>query len=331
MSWRPDLNRSRALALLLLAASGLGPAAAQPLYPNGRTFNCDFQTANGGTGKAVLSFNITGTLTKQQGSMVEQIVGGQAVTRTIELTKPRWIGNKKVWDYAQGNGTRCTFSTWAQSVSFEGCSDGKRQLCRENTATVQQLSTADTRPPYLIIQEVMIKDDHEGLLRDDPEFEIYLVDPKPCDTGTCYEARPDTKLIFDGQARTDDQGRQLRLPDVNDTYRWYPLSTPIYLPYQIGLGLLGVEDDDTKGRLKKSNFEIEITCRPIDNSDPYFKASAPASLLPCWISDVKGIKSLWGGGDDEYKKMTVITHGLDQGRVDVIDAGEWALKVTLGY
>ncbi|MFP5288924.1 MAG: hypothetical protein ACLGI9_24520, partial [Thermoanaerobaculia bacterium] len=124
MSWRPTLNRSRALALLLLAASGLGPAAAQPLYPNGRTFNCDFQTANGATGKAVLSFNITGSLGKQQGSMVEQVVGGQTVTRTIELTNPRWNANKKVWDYAQGNGTRCTFSTWAHSISWEGCSDG---------------------------------------------------------------------------------------------------------------------------------------------------------------------------------------------------------------
>lgn len=323
-------GRAFPAVLTLLLAAGTLPAAAETAYPNGKTFNCSFTRANGTTGTATVGFNMTGTLVRQQGTLTN-VVGGTTFTPPIELTEPRFEGFKKVWTYRQtDNNVTCRMSTWAYTVQWDNCSNGNRQTCVEQGAPSSKAGAAATAP-YLVIKEVQIKNDHEGLFNGDTEFEINQVDAKPCDTGTCYEVRPDTKLIFDGQARTDDQGRPLRLPDVNDTYRWYPLSTPIYLPYEIGAGLLGVEDDDTKGRLKKSNFEIEITCRPIDNTDPYFKASAPASLIPCWISGVKGIKSLWGGGDDEYKKMIVITHGLDQGRVDVIDAGEWMLKVTLGY
>jgi hypothetical protein len=326
------MNRKPGFATfaLLLAASTL-PAAAQNAYPNGKSFNCKFTQANGATGTTAVSFNLSGTLGKQQGTMTSAIAGGPTLTPSIELTRPRFEGPKKVWDYRQpANNVTCRLSTWAYTVEWDNCSNGNRQTCAEVGAPASKLDAAATAP-YLIIKEVQIKDDHEWLTGGAPEFEINQVDPKPCDQGTCYEVRPDTKMIFDGQTRTDDFGRQIRLPDVNDTYRWYPLSTPIYLPYQVGMGLLGVEDDDTKGKFKRSNFSIEFSCSPI-TLDATFKAGAPASLIPfCWPTDIHGIRSLWGGDDDEYKKMLVITHGLDQGRVDVIDGGDWLLKVTLAY
>lgn len=318
--------RLATLALLLAA-----PAAAQNAYPNGKTFNCNLTRSNGTTGTGTVSFNMSGTLGRQQGTLTNA-VGGTTSTPSFELTQPRLEGFKKVWTYRQlDNNVTCRMSTWAYMVEWDNCSNGNRQTCAEVGAPASKVGAAATAP-YLIIKEILIKDDHDGGFNGGPELEMNQVDPKPCAQGTCYEIRPDTKLIFDGQARTDDYGRQIRLPDVNDTNRWYFLSTPIYLPYQVGLGLLAIEDDDTKGRFKKSNFSIEFKCTPIDISDPYFKASAPANLIPfCWPTGIHGIRSLWGGGDDEFKKVIVITHGLDQGRIDVIDAGDWLLKVTLGY
>lgn len=329
MSWRPDLNLSRALAVLLLAASGLDPAAAQPLYPNGRTFNCDFQTANGGTGKAVLSFNITGSLGRQQGSMVEQIVGGQTVTRTITLTNPRWNGNKKVWDYAQGNGTRCTFSTWAQSLSWEGCSDGKRQLCRENTATLQQLSTADTRFPFLAIKEIWIEDDHEEDVwpfDNDAEIELYIAQGE----NLSYKASRYAKAVFSGYTNPPPGWK----PDINDSGKWYRLDPPYPLPLQVGAGILLVEDDLERSVFYgSSKFTTGFHCFPSAPSDPDFVASLPASISSCRTSSFQGnIFSELTGRDDVYGGMLILTHGADQGLPDtILDVGEWRVKVGFGY
>jgi hypothetical protein len=120
---------------------------------------------------------------------------------------------------------------------------------------------------------------------------------------------------------------------VNDTGKWYTLYTPIYLPFQVGMGLLAIEDDDDDGKLKRSeSFSITFHCAPNSSSDASFKASAPASLIPlCWPEIHGDIKALGGGGDDEYNKLYIVTHGLDQGREDIIDLGQWLLKVTLGY
>lgn len=329
MSSRPNLNRSRALALLLLAGSGIGPAAAQPLYPNGKTFNCDFQTANGGTGKAILSFNITGSLGKQQGSMVEQIVGGQTVTRTIELTNPRWNGNKKVWNYAQGNGTRCTFSTWAQSVSWEGCSDGRRQLCRENTATVQQLSTADTRLPYLSIKEIWIEDDREGDVwpfDNDAEVELYVAQGENFN----YKASRSAKAVFTGYSYPPPGWK----PDINDSGKWYRLDPPFPLPLQVGAGILLVEDDYERSVFYgSSNFTTGFSCFPNAPTDPAFVASLPPSISACSTPSFRGnILSELYGNDDVFGGMLILTHGADQGLADsIVDVGQWRVKLGFGY
>jgi hypothetical protein len=324
------MNRKPGFATFALLLASVIPAAAQNTYPNGKSFNCNFTRANGTTGTATVSFNLSGTLGTQRGTMTS-IVGGVTSTPPIELARPRFEGSKKVWDYRQtDNNATCRMSTWAYTVELDNCSNGSRQTCVEQGAPSSKAGAPATAP-FLVIKEVQIRDEHEGLLRGGPEFEMNQVDPKPCDSGTCYEVRASTFMIFDGGTHTDDFGRSLKLPDVNDIGRWYPLSTPILLPFLPGMGLLGVEDDDTKGKFKQSNFSIEFLCAPI-SSDANFKSSAPAGLIPlCIPTGIHGVRSLWGGGDDKYKDMIVITHGLDQGRVDVIDAGEWLLKVTLGY
>lgn len=320
------MNRKAGFATLALLLAGFAPGAAQTHYPNGKSFNCNFTRANGTTGTTTASFNLSGTLGTQQGTMTTP-----AGVVPIELTRPRFEGSKKVWDYRQpDNNVTCRMSTWAYTVQWDNCSNGNRQTCVEKGAPSSKAGASATIP-FLVIKEVQIRDDHEGLFNGKPEFEINQVDAKPCPTGTCYEVRPKTFMIFDGGTHTDDFGRQLQLPDVNDTGRWYALSTPILLPFQPGMGLLGVEDDDTKGEFKQSNFSIEFTCAPI-SSDSNFKASAPAAMIPfCFPTSIHGVRSLWGGDDDKYNDMIVITHGLDQGRVDTIYADEWLLKVTLGY
>lgn len=320
------MNRKAGFATLALLLAGFAPAAAQNTYPNGKSFNCNFTRANGTTGTTTASFNLSGTLGTQQGTMTTP-----AGAVPIQLIRPRFEGSKKVWDYRQtDNNVTCRMSTWAYTVEWDNCSNGNRQTCVEQGAPSSKAGAAATAP-FLVIKEVQIREDHEGLFRGDPEFEINQVDAKPCSSGTCYEVRPATFMVFDGNAHTDDFGRRLQLPDVNDKGRWYPLSTPILLPFQAGMGLLGVEDDDTAGKFKQSNFSIEFLCAPI-SSESNFTSSAPANLIPlCIPTGIHGVKSLWGGGDDKYSDMIVITHGLDQGRVDTIDAGEWLLKVTLGY
>jgi hypothetical protein len=324
--------RRTSFALLLAAAL---PAAAQNAYPNGKTFNCNFTRANGTTGQAVVSFQLSGGLGTQQGTMTNQIVGGGTFTPPIQLTKPRFEGPKKVWDFKQlDNNVTCRLSTWKRTVEWDNCSNGNRQSCVEAGTIPASVSAATA--PYLIIKAVQLREDHEDdFFRGSPEFEIFQADPgdASCTTAPCYKARSTTKLLFDGNTRVDDYGRTIRLEDVNDTGRWYNLSTPIYLPFQVGMGLLAMEDDDEAGKLKRStSFSITFHCAPNSSSDSTFKASAPASLIPlCWPEIRGDIKALWGGGDDDYNKLYIVTHGLDQGREDIIDLGEWLLKVTLGY
>jgi len=323
------MTRKPTLVLLLLAVSGLGSASAQPLYPNGKTFNCDFTLANGVPGKAVLSFNITGTLGRQQGSMVEQIVGGQTVTRTIELTNPRWSGNKKLWSYRQGNGTTCTFSTWASSLSFDGCSDGKKQLCRENTVTAQQLSSLDSRLPFLSLNEIWIEDDHEEdfwPFDNDAEVEIYVAKG----SNFTYKA----SLYADAVLSGDTSQRKGWKPDVNDSGKWYRLDPPYFFPFQVGDGLLLVEDDLERGvYYGASSFWTGFFCFPNAPTDPSFVASLPASISACKTPSFKGnILSEFTGQDDVFGGMLLFTNGIDQGQPDaILDIGEWRVKLGFGY
>ncbi|MES1241051.1 MAG: hypothetical protein ABUT39_05475 [Acidobacteriota bacterium] len=323
------MTRRSTLAFLLLAASALGPAAAQPLYPNGRTFNCDFQAPNG-NGKAVLSFNITGSLGKQQGSMVEQIVGGQTVTRTIELTSPRWSGNKKLWSYRQGNGTTCTVSTWAYSLSFDGCSDGKRQLCRENTVTAQQVSSADARLPFVSIKEIWLEDDREGDVwpfDNDAEVEIYIARGE----NSTYKASRSASAVFTGYTYPPPGWK----PDINDAGKWYRLDPPFPLPLEVGSGILLVEDDYERSVLyASSKLTNGFVCFPNAPTDPSFVASLPGSISSaCRTPSFQGnILSELIGNDDVFGGMLILTNGADQGMDDqVVDVGQWRVKLGVGY
>jgi hypothetical protein len=177
------MSLRRTTFALLLAATL--PAAAQNTYPNGKTFNCNFTRANGTTGQAVVSFNLSGTLGKQQGTLTNQLVGGATFTPAIELSRPRFEGYKKVWDYRQtDNNVTCRMSTWKRTVDWDNCSNGNRQTCVEAGTTPSSVSAAT--PPYLIIKAIQLREDHEDdFFRGSPRARNVPSGPRRCCVHDC--------------------------------------------------------------------------------------------------------------------------------------------------
>lgn len=305
-----------ALALALVVASL--PAAAQPLYPNGKTFHCDFTRANGTTGTGVVSFNMNGTLGKQTGTLTNQ-VGSWSATPAIELTMPRWEGNRKVWSYRQpAENLQCRFSTWAQTILWDNCSNGNRQICTESG--MSKIQQTQNPPAYLVLKQLLLEEDHEdfGAFGNDPEIEMFIADPSACGNPPCFTVRSTTPA-------------NLAFTQVDNKNQWYTINTGI--PVQVGQALVLIEDDDQARELRLNFSGLGIFCFPNAPNDPDFAASLNSSGVGyCTIATPFGnLQSLWGGNDDEFKGMVVVTNGLDLYNDLTIDAGEWRIRIGATY
>lgn len=317
-----------ALVGLVLAATAASPGHAVPLYPSGKTFNCDYRWPDGRTGRAVITFQHDGSVARQAGTLTNRIVNGPTLTPRYEMTKPRWEGTTKAWDFVQTNeGIRCKLSIGNRALSWSQCSNGVVQTCTEAGVAPQQFPPA--AGPHLLVDAILIETDHEGFPRGAPEVELFLADPKPCAQGWCYEVRPRTDILFNGRPSLS---RPTALPDVNATGRWYTISPPLAIPFGpsgVGLGLVLMEDDDEPGVMRRSSFTIDFFCAFGDPTAAGFQTGL-AQNITC-IPIVSGlVRSLVGGGDDPFDGMIVLTNGIDFQSMTV-DGGEWQLRVRAGY
>jgi hypothetical protein len=160
--------------------------------------------------------------------------------------------------------------------------------------------------PYFVLTSLLIKADHEGLFKGDPEIELYplLINPSS-PYGGSSDVR--TSLIFSGRNVTDLAGRLRYLPDVNNTNTWYNISGGLALfPSNMNRDWAAtlVDDDDTAGKLEidrnkanpvkardayvrilpfdyfdflKDLFNLVITLGILDDSDDLYSPSLEVS------------------------------------------------------
>ena len=322
--------------LAVLALAPVLRMEAQPLYPSGETFDCDFVRANGTSGKSTVKFSLSGSLAQQQGTLSTQILNGTSFSNAVELGSPTWEGSVKVWQYRQtDNSVTCKLSVWSNGLLWDNCSNGNRQTCKKaGTSSAQAIGSTFA---YLQIKGLWLETDHEGWWRGgDPEIEIYPLEHEPCQTALwCYKPPSTTTLIFDGRTITDAIGQRVVLPDVNKTRTWINFA-PVHIPFEYGMGLQLLEDDKDRGKAyfsDSSPWEIGITCKPGDLSDPVYKASIPIDIGPCENPRFSGkaLLALLGAGDDPYKDAIAVTHVVERGQDFILETSEWKVKVSVIY
>jgi hypothetical protein len=131
--------------------------------------------------------------------------------------------------------------------------------------------------PYFVLSSLLIKQDHEGLFKGDPEIELY---PLRINLSSPYGGSTDvrTNWLFSGRTVTDLAGRARYLPDVNNTYTWYNVSGglalfPLRMSNEWAATL--VDDDDTAGKLELSR----------DKTNPVKTRQALVRLYPFDLFD----------------------------------------------
>jgi hypothetical protein len=107
--------------------------------------------------------------------------------------------------------------------------------------------------PFFVLTKLMIKTDHEGAFKGDPETELFplrlnLASP----IGGSSNVR--TNWIFSGRYVTDLAGRSVYLPDVENNNQWYTVSGDglALFPANLSNAWVGtlVENDDDTGLLE---------------------------------------------------------------------------------
>jgi len=170
---------------------------------------------------------------------------------------------------------------------------------------------------YFVVTAVKIDDDHENWLRGSPEFEIYDAD---YEGNGKNDTNPTTKFILDGNSHTDASGYSFTLPDVNSTGTWYSLGCgfAVKRTSNANLGIIGFEDDDTKGELKLTDLSavaIGFSCST---------NNTVTGCLPWTNGWLKIAKAALGSGDDRYDKPIRFT-GQSSSVIEV-NGGDWHIK-----
>ncbi|HEX2254481.1 MAG TPA: hypothetical protein VHQ65_14525 [Thermoanaerobaculia bacterium] len=223
---------------------------------------------------------------------------------------------------SQGLESVTAASTCTQEVASSGCSSG-RPVCPTGYL------------PYFVLDQLLIKTDHEGALKGNSEIELFplridVVSP-PGSTATAQ-----TTLWFYGQYVTDMAGRSRYLPDVNNTWSWYTVTNGLALfPLDRGFefSALLVEQDDDRGVLRVHPTKINITklwksvqqvINDIRTMDDNFLFSIGKLLL--------NIIAIFNDGDDIYQESIGVANNLfctdspGQKKTYFFDTQEWQMK-----
>lgn len=145
--------------------------------------------------------------------------------------------------------TQLVAATCAPEVAPAYCSTGGVPVC------------ASGYSPYFVLSSLLIKVDHEGFLKGNPEIELFplrLDSVSP--SGGIGEATTD--WLFSGRSVSDLAGRSRYLPNVNSTNVWYTIPGGLAIfPSDAGMEWSAtlVEQDDEAGRLKVSPTKINVT------------------------------------------------------------------------
>src|SRR5262249_44574023 len=122
------------------------------------------------------------------------------------------------------------------------CSSGGVPICSSGSAS-----------PFFVLTRLMIKTDHEGLFKGNPEAELFPLRVNPASPiGGSSDVR--TNWIFSGRYVTDLAGRSVYLPNVNNNDQWYAVSGDglALFPARLSNAWVGtlVENDDDAGLLE---------------------------------------------------------------------------------
>jgi hypothetical protein len=161
------------------------------------------------------------------------------INTPIQLGKvrPRFRGPKDQKLSTLLNGVQASKSC-AYTAAPVACSFNGAPLCSSGTAS-----------PFFVLNRLMIKTDHEGAFKGDPETELFPLRVNTTSPlGGSSNVR--TSWIFSGRYVTDLAGRSVYLPDVDNSNQWYTISGdglalfPASLSNQ-WVGTLVENDDDT--------------------------------------------------------------------------------------
>jgi len=165
--------------------------------------------------------------------------------------------------------------------------------------------------PYFVLRRLLIKEDHEGLFKGNPEIELHPlnIEALPQGSGTS----PYTRFVFSGRRICDAVGQERFLPDINDENAWYSFEHVALYPAKVGedWALTLVEDDEgLLGTINKSGSTA--------NTIYVFRSTSSISALTRSLSSlnfVVGNTSLFrasfpGGDDDLYQPSIGVTNDL---------------------
>jgi hypothetical protein len=244
-------------------------------------------------------------------------VVGLDSTFRLGAVRPKFRSSE-VKDFLAGSGVE---KSCAYISAPTACSNGV-PVCATGTAT-----------PYFVLSSLLIKTDHEGAFKGDPEIELFPLRINPYSPyGGSTNVR--TRWIFSGRYVTDLAGRSVYLPDVDNNNQWYSVNSGLALfPSSMSSEWAStlVDNDDTTGLLEmdqnrynpvKKPREATVTLWPFDLFD--FLADLGQLIVTLGLlndSDDLYVQSL------EVSNNLFCAHGLGQYPYStVLTADEWDMQ-----
>jgi hypothetical protein len=324
------------LLILPVAARAAGTGA-----PDGERFDCDWEFRSGPNagleGRSEIVFTLGAGNLQRSGNLLTTYPAGSSRNDAAVLDQPRIGRDEKLWRVRlPETNTTCTLHVQRGRLVFEGCSNGVHQTCTRQGASPQSTGPA---PLWFVLEEVTIFDDHESVFGGAPELELYRgklegCSPScPCNAGElfCQRLEGETEFVFDGGTHSDARGRQVRLPDVNQTGRAYPVDVALAPldPFVRQHIVFLVEDDKDKGKLRLNDCIKLLACNfYVEPVGP----GAPAGIKSCPSGTAGRVFScLFGTGDDEYQRPVVLDVSLDPGESTVVTTAEFRLRYRLDH
>jgi hypothetical protein len=199
------------------------------------------------------------------------------------------------------------------------CSDGI-PVCSSGSAS-----------PFFVLTSLMIKTDHEGTFKGNPEAELFPLRINPTSpVGGSSNVR--TNWIFSGRTVVDLAGRSVYLPDVNNNYQWYPVAGLALFPASASHQWVAtlVENDDDAGLLQldrnrtnpvKLEFSVDLS-KPFD----YFDLLVSVGQFLLTLAFQSDSDDLWLQSL-EVNNSRFCSQGLGAYPSSfVLDADEWAMQ-----
>ncbi len=192
--------------------------------------------------------------------------------------------------------------------------------------------------PYFVLSSLMIKTDHEGTFKGNPEIELFpLRLDSVSSSGGMDEATTD--WLFSGRYVTDLAGQSRYLPNVQNNYVWYTINNGLALfPSDRGLEWSAtlVEQDDDAGRLKVKPTKINVTklFKRVSQVVNDIREMQYFHLVRSVFKLLFDIIKIFNDGDDIYQESIGISNelfcheGLGQPfpRTFHLESQEWALQ-----